>query len=210
MAGPSRQRAQTTYRNAAAHYDSRISAPFGRYRRRAVDRLQLQPGQTVLDVACGTGANFERLRDALGPEGKLVGVDLSPEMLAVARQRIAEHGWANVELVEGALEEVTLDGPFDAALFSLTHDVLQSAPALMNVMRNLRPGARVASFGSKRAPGWRVPVNLVVGYIARRYVTTVEGFEQPWRHLARIAPDLVVEPVALGGAYIAHGSLGGG
>jgi ubiquinone/menaquinone biosynthesis C-methylase UbiE len=49
--------------------------------RRAVDRLAPEPGQSVLDVGCGTGLSFELIEEGIGPAGRLVGVELSPEML---------------------------------------------------------------------------------------------------------------------------------
>ncbi|TMM17197.1 MAG: methyltransferase domain-containing protein, partial [Actinobacteria bacterium] len=74
-----------------------------RLRRRAVGRLQLRAGQTVIDVACGTGLTFALLADQIGPDGSLVGIDLSPEMLSQARERVTANGWRNVTLIESAI-----------------------------------------------------------------------------------------------------------
>lgn len=70
------------------------------------------------------------LTERIGPTGAVVGVDQSPDMLAVARHRIGAHGWTNVTLIESAVEEVELPMKADAALFCATHDVLQSEEAL--------------------------------------------------------------------------------
>lgn len=161
----------------------------------------------VLDVACGTGINFALIEERIGPQGRLVGIDLSAEMLGLAADRVRSQGWENVSLIESAIEAAQLPGPFDAALFSLTHDVLQAPDAIERVLRQLKPGGRVASFGSKWAPRWAVPVNLVVWLIARRYVTTFAGFERPWKMLVRQI-DLRVESLAFGGAYLAWGTKG--
>ena len=64
------------------------------YRRQAVESLAPTPGEVVLDAGCGTGLNFERLEDGVGSQGRLVGIDQSPEMLAQARERVERHGWA--------------------------------------------------------------------------------------------------------------------
>src|SRR5680860_236148 len=61
--------------------------------------LQLKPGDRVLDIGCGTGLNFPLLREAVGPGGRIVGVDISGEMLQRSRTRAARRGWANVEVV---------------------------------------------------------------------------------------------------------------
>jgi predicted TPR repeat methyltransferase len=75
-------------------------------RRRAVNNLGLEPGQVVLDVGCGTGLMFEAIEERIGPTGSLIGIELSPEMLAVAAERVAAHRWENVSLLEAPAEEV--------------------------------------------------------------------------------------------------------
>src|SRR6266545_6730650 len=88
-------------------------------RARAIDLLDLRPGARVLDVACGTGANFAPIEQRIGPTGELVGIDLTPQMLTQARARVLRHGWANVRLRECdvcALPDEDLGEPFDAAL----------------------------------------------------------------------------------------------
>jgi ubiquinone/menaquinone biosynthesis C-methylase UbiE len=206
MTGPDREAALAKYRREAGRYDRRTkrSRP---YRERAIDLLRLRRGQTVLDVACGTGINFSLLEERIGRSGQIVGVDLSPEMLEQARGRCEHHGWTNVRLIESAIEELDIDATADAALFSLTHDVLQSDAALAAVARHLKPGARVASFGAKWPPRWNLPVRLGVWLVARSYVTTFSGFDRPWAKLERLAPDLTIESAALGGAYVAAGTL---
>jgi ubiquinone/menaquinone biosynthesis C-methylase UbiE len=204
--GPDRADALRLYQRAAQTYDRRTRA-LQRYRRRAVERLSLRPGEAVIDVACGSGINFALLQEGIGSAGQIIGIDLSPEMLAHARQRVAQNGWGNVTLIEAAIEDFDIAGLVDAALFSLTHDVLQSPAAVANVLAHLRPGGQVASFGSKSAPPWAAPVNLAVRAIARRYVTTFAGFQRPWLLLEEAVDGLEVESVALGGAYIAWGSV---
>ncbi|MBG6240183.1 demethylmenaquinone methyltransferase/2-methoxy-6-polyprenyl-1,4-benzoquinol methylase [Mycetocola sp. CAN_C7] len=61
--------------------------------------LGLRPGDTVLDLGCGTGLNFPVLLDAIGPHGRVIGLDRSSAMLAVAGRRVATQRWDNVHLV---------------------------------------------------------------------------------------------------------------
>jgi demethylmenaquinone methyltransferase/2-methoxy-6-polyprenyl-1,4-benzoquinol methylase len=122
---PDRALAIDTYRREAGGYDRRTRL-LDRYRRQALERLGLAPGQTVIDVACGTGANFEALEQRIGLQGLLIGIELSPEMLALARDRAERHRWDNVTLIHASVEEAQLNTQADAALFSFTHDVLQS------------------------------------------------------------------------------------
>ncbi|MGZ6931197.1 MAG: class I SAM-dependent methyltransferase [Acidimicrobiia bacterium] len=66
----------------------------------AVGLLRLQPGQTVLDVPCGTGANIPFLVRDVGPGGRVVGCDYSPGMLERARRKVRDAHWEQVELLE--------------------------------------------------------------------------------------------------------------
>lgn len=126
-------------------------------------------------------------------------------MLRLAQRRVEACRWQNVTLVESLVEWAALGTPSDTALFCLTHDVLQSEAALDDVFRHLRLGARVAAFGAKTAPTWRVPVNLYVRWKSRRYVTDLDGLRAPWRLLARRLVEFEDVDRAWGGAYIAWG-----
>ena len=70
------------------------------YRKRAIQSLALNQGDTVVDLGCGTGLNFSLLQEQVGPRGRIIGVDLTDAMLDEANARIAAHGWSNVELVK--------------------------------------------------------------------------------------------------------------
>lgn len=71
------------------------------WRVRAVDALDLSRGDTVVELGCGTGANLPLLRERVGPNGRVVGVDLTPPMVQRARQRVEQAGWDNVTLLWG-------------------------------------------------------------------------------------------------------------
>src|ERR1700692_1943677 len=86
-----RERLIETYRKKAKHYDvtSRLypapGYPQRAQRLQAVRALGLRPGDTVVDMACGTGLNFRLLEMVVGPRGRIIGVDLTDAMLARAR-----------------------------------------------------------------------------------------------------------------------------
>ena len=207
MSGPNRDEALERYRRLAAGYDRRVGRRSYWLREAAVSRLTLRPGETVVDVGCGTGLTFGLIERRIGPAGRLIGIELSDQMLGWAKGRIANEGWQNVTLIDAAAEEARLPVAPDAAVFVLTHDITQTPAALANVVSQLRPGARVAVAGPKFAPWWALPVNLAVRLIARPYVTTFEGMGRPWAHLERLVPELEVESLALGGAYLAYGEV---
>jgi hypothetical protein len=94
-----------------------------------------------------------------------------------------------------------------AALFSFTHDVLQSPRAVANVVSHLRPGARVACVGAKLAGRWNLPVNFFVRQVARPFMTTFSGLDRPWRELERYTGKMPHDSLVLGGAYVAWGTI---
>ncbi len=98
----SKQKILDYFRDQAGRYDWGVRAyrlmgiDEGRCRRDTVKALA--PGDTVIDLACGTRLNFPLLAKTVGASGKLIGVDISPEMLDRARRRVEKAGWGNVEL----------------------------------------------------------------------------------------------------------------
>jgi demethylmenaquinone methyltransferase/2-methoxy-6-polyprenyl-1,4-benzoquinol methylase len=203
---PDPRLAAEKYRAHAPGYDASARRTMG-LRRRAIDLLALAPGETVLDVACGTGLSLELLVGAVGPSGHVVGVEVSRDMLARATERVARAGWSNVTLIEAAMEEADPGRQFDAALFNYTHDVLQSPRALERIFSFARPGARVALAGVKHPPAWLFPLRLLRLLKARPYVTTFSGLARPWASIERYVPDLRIIPVMLGTNYLASGRV---
>lgn len=210
MATPGRRRrpdpapALAQYRRRAPHYDLEL-APFEPVRTQAVAALELQRDATVLDVGCGTGLSFPLLRQGIGAGGHIVGIDQSPEMLACARQRVREQGWGHVRLVCAPAAAARLAGDADAALFHLVHDVLRDDAALANVLRHLKPGARVVATGLHWAPPWLWPANAFVLLAALYSVTSLEGLARPWDKLASRLHDVAVQEVLGGAMFIASG-----
>lgn len=211
---PDRQRTLAAYQSMAATYDSNAERAEGLLRRiglsplrnRLIWYLHLQPGDVVVDVGCGTGLSFSLLEKGIGPGGRLLGVELSPDMLTKAQERVAANGWENVTLIEAPAEEARLPVEADAVLFCLGHDSISSPKAIANMLGQVKTGGQVVAGGTKWAPWWNVPVNLFVWAIAHRGVTTFEGFGRPWRYLEGFVPDLQVESVGGGGAYVAWGT----
>lgn len=204
---PDPQRAIENYRRLAAGYDasSRRETPV---RLRTIRLLALRPGDRVLDVACGTGLSFEALRAAVGPGGRVTGIEVSPDMAELARARVARAGWDDVEVVVGDIAAVDPGGArFDAALFHYTHDVLQSPAALENVFRCLKPGARIAVAGLKTTHPWLAPLNLWAWWRGRPYRTTDANLRRPWIHLLRWVPDFRWQAIYLGTGYVGSGTF---
>jgi SAM-dependent methyltransferase len=204
---PDRQRSLKRYGALAETYHQR-TALGNQYRRQAVARLAPSPGEVILDVGCGTGLNFAAIQDAIGPSGRLIGVELNPKMLDVARARIERHGWTNVELVQADVAEADIPAIGDGSLLCAVHDVMRSPAALANVLDHMRVHARIVAGGPKWAP-WRGSAACFMNFrtwrMNRDYVTTFEGFGQPWSHLELLVDNLVVDELLHGGGYVASG-----
>lgn len=203
---PDRAAALAQYRERAGVYDLEL-ALFEPIRRSAIQMLALKPGQTVLDLGCGTGLSLPLLAAGVGPGGRIVGIEQSPEMLERAQQRVQAHRWGNVELLCSPVEVATIGLKADAALFHFTHDILQRPEAVANVLRHLKPGARVVATGLKWADGWQWPTNLFVLPAALRSVSSLAGLEAPWAGLAKAIPGLDVQSTLMGGGFVVSGAL---
>ncbi len=94
------------YRKYAENYDFAVKLyrllgiKIGKYRKMTIDSLELSKGDVVVELGCGTGLNFSLVLDAIGSEGKLIGVDITDKMLEQARKRIKKNEWSNVQLVQ--------------------------------------------------------------------------------------------------------------
>jgi len=203
--GPDRDAALQQYRRRAGVYDREL-ALFEPIRCLAISRLALRPGDVVFDVGCGTGLSLSMLRQGIGPNGRVVGIEQSPEMVEQARRRVARARWARVTLMCSPVETADICVSADAALFHFTHDILQRPEAIANVISHLKPGARVVASGLKWAAPWLMrPVNLFVLPAALRSVTSLDGLDRPWRLLQDQLGQMNVESRLRGGAYVASG-----
>ncbi len=203
---PDHSAALAQYRRRAGVYDLEL-ALFEPVRERAVARLGLKSGDTVFDLGCGTGLSLPLLQPAVGATGRIVGIEQSPEMIRLAHERVARHGWNNVELIQASVEAAHIEGRADAALFHFTHDIVREPLAIQNVLQHLRPGARVVASGLQWAPFWAWPVNLFVLGAARYSVSSLAGLGSPWSLLAKHLSGLQVDRMMAGGVFIASGVL---
>jgi SAM-dependent methyltransferase len=176
-------------------------------RARAIGSLQLRPGDVVLDAGCGTGFCLPMIEAAIGPSGKVIGIEPSPAMLARARDRVDASGWRNVTLVESSGEAARLPAAPDAILFSYTHDLLRSPAGLDNLFAQSKPGARIAACGTQLFPRWFFPGNWYLLWSHRHYITNFDSFDAPWKILAERLHDFRVQREYPGERYLATGVL---
>ena len=200
------------YRRFAADYDNAMGY-LEPVRAASFEHLDLKPGESVLDLGCGTGISFERLHRDVGPQGCIIGLEFSPEMLELARRRVELSGWSNVTLIEGDANTVDIPGPLDAALAFFVPEILNSPPAVRRALDSLSPGGRLVASGVKHARGPLGP--LFNFYFQTRYRTwrwvgmkrvikRMFGRGQPYDILQAAAPNLEVWDYMFGCTYVAR------
>lgn len=194
------------YREKAAHYDA--SAEFTMpLRRRAIAMLQLQPGDVVLDVGAGTGLSYELLVQAVGATGRVLAFEQSPEMFAQAQARAERAGWPNVWHTCASAETVTLPEKVDAILFNYVHDISRTPEAINRIVRQAKPGARIAMAGMKFFPWWTGPLNLLAWSKNRPYNAKGSELWAPWDIVQSHCSTFERQSTQCGMGYLARGKL---
>lgn len=139
-------KAATTYNAAADRYDDPLNSFWARFGRGTIDRLNLKPGQHVLDVCCGSGASALPAAEKVAPDGSVLGVDLSEKLLALARAKARAQHLDNIEFRVGDMLDLHLPLlHFDAVVcvfgIFFVPDMVAAVRALWQLVR---PGGQLA------------------------------------------------------------------
>lgn len=201
------------YARTARGYDWAVRAfpLFGarmhRYRRAAVDALELRPGSTVVDLGCGTGLNLPLLEERVGPEGRVIGVDLTDEMLERARDRATRRGWSNVDWIRSDVADYEIPDGIDAVLSTFA---LTLSPAydevIGRVSRALRARGRLAILDLRHPDRWPEPLVRLAAWLNRPFAVTLDlGERHPWESVARHLDDVSYQEYYAGAIYLSVG-----
>jgi ubiquinone/menaquinone biosynthesis C-methylase UbiE len=209
-----------TYRKKAKHYDvmSRLypapGYPQRGQRLRAVQALGLRPGDSVVDVACGTGLNFPLIEEAIGPDGRIVGVDLTDAMLAQAQQRMETNGWGNISLVQADAAKFDFPGEVDAILSTYAlSQVPECGEVIAHGAAALSEGGRWVVLDLKvpdSAPRWLADVGTA---IVRPFASIDQWMaRRPWETIRAAMEEELADAswteLFFGTAFLAAGSRG--
>lgn len=176
------------YGRWAALYD-RIATlpPVEAWRERAVDALALSPGDTVVEMGCGTGANLPHLRDRVGPAGTILGLDLASGTVRRARRRVRRAGWENVAVCQADATALPVRAPVDAVLGTFVVGMLPDPGGTVgDWFESVRPGGRVVlmdAVPTDRTPAR--PLNLpFAAFVWASAPVKRRGIGRPSRRLA--------------------------
>ncbi len=176
------------YRNRARHYDITANLYYllgfreWAYRRKAIQALQLRLGDTVVEVGCGTGLNFPLLEQVIGPEGRIIGIDLTDAMLAQAQHRVQVCSWRNVSLVQADAFSFQFPTGVNAILSTFALLIVpECAEVIAHGSTALSSGGHWVVLDLKlpeTSPGWLTPVLLP---LVRPFAVTEEVVaRRPW------------------------------
>lgn len=169
-----------------------------------LSRVQLNADDRVLDLGCGTGAKTQSLAE-LVPQGSIVGIDLSPAMVAHAQAGVARVGLTNLEFVAGDAQVYPFEpDAFDIVISSFgSMFYIDPVAAFANVRRGLRPGARLAllTWRALAENAWLVAIRNALA-LGRDLPTPPSGAPGPFAfadpdHVRRVLSDAGFSNIAL-------------
>ena len=210
----SKQEIQAKYQSGAKYYDlfvqlyRLIGFRVEAYRSRAVELLRLKRGDCVVELGCGTGLNFPLLIKRIGPEGRLIGVDLTPKMLAIARERVERAGWKNVGLVQSDIDAYDFPEGVSRVLSTGVFGFVAEYDRMIETVSHvLVPGGRLVIMDGKHPERWPLWLLKLFVRLGRPFGLTLDYIKhRPWESVERYFQEPALEQMYGGMAYISSGT----
>lgn len=201
------------YRKRAAWYDLTANLYYilgireFAYRKMAVRALDLKRGDSVVEIGCGTGLNFRFLRSAVGPEGKIVGVDLSADMLTAASQRMERNNWTNIELVQSDAATYQFPSAVGGILSTFAITLIpQFDKVIQNGAKVLASGKHFVILDFKKPDKWPMWLIKVFVFLARPFGVSLDLTERhPWEFIDQHLTTVQFKELYFGLLYICVG-----
>ncbi len=175
-------------------------------RKLAVAALNLKNGDTVLDVACGSGLNHPFLEHALGPEGRIIAFDFSDAMLAAAKDQAERKGWKNITFIQGDAAELALDTKVDGVLSTLGISAIpKHKEALDHALATLKDGKKISILDARLPTGFWSIFNPLIACVYGHWASWDYTEDIP-RYLKSTLAGVEVKSYNGGTFYIASGT----
>lgn len=154
-----------------------------------IETLDIKPGLVIADIGAGTGYHTFRMAGKVGEKGKILAVDIQPEMLAMMRKKMKEKKIENVELVQGEEADPKLPaGTVDMILMvDVYHEFAQPFEMTEAMVKALKPGGRLV-FVEFRLEDPRVPIKLVHKMTEKQVIKEMEPHPLKWVKTNNILP----------------------
>ena len=201
------------YRRRAKHYDFAvwtyrlIGLREKTYRQHTVAALSLGPGDTVVDLACGTGLNFQFLQPLITSEGRIIAIDLTDAMLDVAHSRAQSAGWHNIEFVQADMAEYEFPAGIAGVVSTFA---ISLVPNFDQVIHRgavaLRRGGRLAILDIKTPKHWPIWMARLTAWINRPFGVTFETTNRrPWESIQKHLQEVCFREYFFGYLYLSVG-----
>lgn len=182
-----------SYRKYAKNYDFAekfyrlLGCKIPKYRKMAINALELSKNDTVVELGCGTGSNFSLVLEKIGPKGKLIGVDITDKMLDEARKKVQKNGWKNVELILCDIAEYkfpqTVDGVFSTGALSYS---AQYDEIIKKAHDALKPGKNFVLLDFKKSQGPARIFGSLILLSTKPFAVGKEYYErQAWKSIEK-------------------------
>jgi ubiquinone/menaquinone biosynthesis C-methylase UbiE len=206
------------YRRRAKLYDFSANAYYllgfreFAYRKIGIKALNLKKGDTVVEIGCGTGLNFNLLRKQVGPKGNIIGVDLTPEMLEEADKRIRHNGWQNVTLVQSDAAEYQFTEQIDGIISTFAITLVPEYDGIIqNGAAALSPNARFVVVDFKKPDKWPMWIIKLFVILTRPFGISLDIADRhPWESVARYMTVVEFRELYFGALYLCVGKASTG
>ena len=154
-----------------------------------LSELKLKPGMVVADVGAGSGYLSRRMSPLVAPGGRIIATDIQPQMLALLRQVAADPRYANVEPLQGGVDDTHLpEGTVDLAIMvDVYHELEYPYETLQSIVRALRPDGQLA-FVEYRGEDANVPIKSLHKMTERQIRREAEQHALTWERTSRRLP----------------------
>ena len=175
------QKIETIYAGQVAKkYDYSMPPFFLKWKRKAFEDSSLMRGDRILVFCCGTGLDFPHILEKIGKEGSIIGVDISAEMLKIARRNITKRKWGNIELIEAdaCKFEDKLDVKADVGVCTLGLSIIPDyKSAYYNLLSNVKKQGEIIIGDMQLATGRFARLNPLTVFVSKGFGGSFEGHQ---------------------------------